>query len=84
MTSVSPDFPGIEDLAHFGDGSLAYIKPISVEDAQQLIGDMGVVPPNLELYCLFGADGTPLAISDSQALALENALEHDLEAIRLH
>lgn len=72
------------ELAQFGDGALAYIKQISLADAKQLIGEMPEVAGDAQLYCLFGADGTPLSISDSHALAFENAFEHDLQPIALH
>ncbi len=82
------DFANLElafsELAQFGDGALAYIKQISLADARELVGEIPDVPKNVELYCLFGADGTPLSISDSHALAFENAFEHDLKPIALH
>ncbi len=80
---TNPDL-SFDELARFGDGVLAYIKPISTEDAKALIGEMPDVPAGMELYCLFGADGTPLAISDSHETAFENAMDHDLEPIDLH
>ena len=84
MTVFSKDSLMLDDLAHFGDGVLAYIKQISPEDAKQLIGEMPEFPVGMALYCLFAADGTPLAISDSHETAFENAVDHDLEPIDLH
>ena len=72
------------ELKNFGDGALAYVKQISHADAKELIGEMPDVPSNMNLFCLFSANGTPLSISDSQALAFENAFENDLETIALH
>jgi len=74
----------IDELAVFGDGVLAYVKPISIDDAKDLVGEMGRIPDDIELFCLFSADGTPLAISDSKQSALDNAFEQDLEAVHLH
>lgn len=79
---IKNDF-SINDLALFGDGVLAYVKAISVEDAKDLIGTSEDIPDNIKLYCLFSANGTPLAISDSQTSAVANAFEHDLEPIHL-
>jgi len=73
-----------DELELFGDGVLAYIKPISIDDAESIVGDMGEVPKDIKLYCLFSANGTPLAISDSHETAFENAVDHDLEPIQLH
>ncbi len=72
------------ELENFGDGALAYVKQISHADAKELIGEMPDMPSNINLFCLFSANGTPLSISDSQALAFENAFEQDLETIALH
>ncbi len=84
MTEFPKDSLVLDELAHFGDGVLAYIKQISQEDAKELIGEMPEFPVDMELYCLFAADGTPLAISDSHETAFENAVDHDLEPIDLH
>jgi len=74
----------INDLALFGDGVLAYVKAISVADAKNIVGEDENIPADTKLFCLFSANGTPLAISDSQNSAVANAIEHDLEPIRLH
>ena len=84
MSEILKDAFSINDLAIFGDGVLAYIKPISVDDAKNIIGEMGEVPVDIKLFCLFSANGTPLAISDSPKTAFENAIDHDLEPIFLH
>ena len=73
-----------DQLENFGDGALAYVKQISHADAKELIGELPDMPNNINLFCLFSANGTPLSISDSQALAFENAFENDLETIALH
>lgn len=84
MTQTIKNEFSINDLALFGDGVLAYVKAISVDDAKELIGESEDIPDNIKLFCLFSANGTPLAISDSQTSAFANAFEHDLEPIHLH
>lgn len=84
MTPNSKEEFNINDLALFGDGVLAYVKAISVDDAKDIIGETEDIPDNIKLFCLFSANGTPLAISDSQTSAVANAFEHDLEPIHLH
>lgn len=83
MSQISSTDASMSDLALFGDGVLAYIKPISVSDAQEIIGDAGEIPQGMELFCLFSANGTPLAISDSPQTAFENAVDHDLKPVYL-
>jgi len=84
MNSANTSNYSINDLALFGDGILAYIKPISVDDAKSIIGGEENIPADVKLFCLFSANGTPLAISDSPQTAFENAIDHDLEPILLH
>jgi len=84
MTAYNKDEFNLNDLALFGDGVLAYVKAISVDDAKDIIGEYENIPDNIKLFCLFSANGIPLAISDSQTSAFANAFEHDLEPIHLH
>jgi len=71
-------------LARMGGGHLAYIRPIRVEEAMRILGAPIQAPPGAKLYGVFHADGQPLAITDSRAGALANALEHDLEPASVH
>jgi len=84
MSHMSKDEKLRDELALFGDGVLAYIKPISVDDARNIIGEIDEIPNGIKLFCLFSANGTPLAISDSHKTAFNSAIEHDLEPTRLH
>ncbi len=84
MTYANKDDFTVDDLALFGDGVLAYVKAISLADAKDIVGETDDIPDNVKLFCLFSANGTPLAISDSQNTAFANAFEHDLEPILLH
>jgi len=84
MTHMSKDEMLLNELALFGDGVLAYIKPISVDDARDIVGEIDEIPKDIKLFCLFSANGTPLAISDSHNTAFKNAIEHDLEPTQLH
>ena len=72
------------ELARMGGGRLAYIRPIRVEEAMRILGAPIEAPPGVRLYAAFHADGQPLAIADSRAAALANALEHDLEPASVH
>ena len=72
------------ELARMGGGRLAYVRPIRVEEAMRILGAPIQVPPGIELYAAFHADGQPLAIADSRAGALANVLENDLEPASVH
>ena len=55
-----------EDLALLGGGALGYIREIELDEAKKLLGGQAKVSPNSKLFCLYGADGTPVSISGSR------------------
>jgi hypothetical protein len=74
----------VEQLAHLGDGTLAYIKPIRSEEAARLFPQIGAIQPGLKLFALLGADGTPIVLTDSRDAAIANAWENELLTVSLH
>ena len=73
-----------EQLARLGDGSIAYVKPLSSEDAQRLFPQAPTMQPGLKLFALLSADGTPIMLTDSRDAALANAWSHELHTVGLH
>lgn len=73
-----------QDLARLGGGALAYIREIEGRDAMKLLGANARVPAKARLFCLYGADGTPVSISDSHDGATASASEHELLAVSVH
>lgn len=73
-----------EQLAHLGDGSIAYIKPIRSEDAARLFPQIGKIKAGLNLFALLAADGTPIMLTDSKDAAIANAWQHELQTVSLH
>ena len=53
-------------------------------DAIKLLGGKAKVPPAARLFCLYGADGTPVSISDSRDGAIGSAFEHELMPMSVH
>ena len=45
---------------------------------------MPPVVPELELWALLAADGTPIMLADSREAVVMNAHENDLETMSLH
>ena len=45
---------------------------------------MPQVAPDLELWALLGADGTPIMLADSREAVVLNAHENDLETLSIH
>ncbi|MFZ5674056.1 MAG: DUF1150 family protein [Pseudomonadota bacterium] len=73
-----------EELAVLGNGALGYIREIEPGHAAKLLGPQINVPGDIRLYCLYGADGTPMSISDSFEAASAAAREHELTAVTVH
>jgi hypothetical protein len=73
-----------EDLAMLGNGALGYIREIEPDNAAKLLGPQINVPGDIRLYCLYGADGTPMSISASFEAAFAAAREHELTPVTVH
>ncbi|XSG83087.1 MAG: DUF1150 family protein [Methyloligella sp. ZOD6] len=72
------------ELAMLGDGEVAYIKQLDAVVAQKLFPALREAPEGIDLYAVLGADGTPLALTDSWNAAVANVMENDLVAVSLH
>ena len=72
------------EFAQLGDGEVAYIKEMTSDEAEQMFPMVDGIPTGIALFALHGADGTPLALTDSRSAALAHALEDDLEVTALH
>ena len=66
------------ELAQLGDGEVAYIKQLDPEVAEKLFPALQSTPRGIDLFAVLGADGTPLALTDSRNAAIANAIENDL------
>jgi hypothetical protein len=73
-----------EELAMLGNGALGYIREIEPGHAAKLLGPQINVPGDIRLYCLYGADGTPMSISASFEAAFAAAREHELTPVTVH
>jgi hypothetical protein len=71
------------EFARLGGGQVAYIREINHERAAVLLGE-AAVPSGMKLFCLYAADGTPMAISGSHEAAVANAFQHELEPVTVH
>jgi len=71
-------------LAEWGEGKLAYLKPIKSDDLGRIFPGAPDIAPGLNLFVLLAANGMPIMITDSRDTAMANAWEHDLETVSLH
>jgi hypothetical protein len=72
------------ELAQLGDGEVAYIKQLDSAAAERLFPALSDAPKGIDLYAVLGADGTPLALTDSRNAAIANAIENDLVPVSVH
>jgi hypothetical protein len=72
------------ELAQLGDGEVAYIKQLDPEVAEKLFPALQSTPKGIDLFAVLGADGTPLALTDSRNAAIANAIENDLVPMSVH
>jgi hypothetical protein len=77
--AISPD-----QLARLGGGHVGYIREIGAEAASKALGQPVRLQDDQRLFCLYQADGTPIAISPSREAALASALEHELLPMSVH
>ena len=73
-----------DEFALWGEGHVAYIKPISGAQAADLLGIESEIDADQVLYVLHGADGSYMAISDSLEGLEANAVERNLQTMSLH
>jgi hypothetical protein len=72
------------ELARLGGGEVAYIKVLSVEEARQMFPAIEGLPAGVRLFALHGADGTPIALTDSRQAALSHAMDGELAIASVH
>lgn len=72
------------DLLKLGGGHIAFIKTMTPDQAKAMFPAIDGLPQGLDLYCLFAADGTPIALTDSMQAAVGHAMGDELELQTLH
>lgn len=68
----------------FGDGQIAYVRPMMSEEVHELFPEAPELAPGMRLWALLSAVGRPIMLTDSRDVALANARENDLETLSLH
>lgn len=82
-SAVSPIVSAIE-LAKIGDRKVAYIKEMTTDEARKAFPTITGLPSGINLFALHGADGTPLALTDSRQAAVGHAMGDELEIASIH
>lgn len=72
------------EFAHLGAGELGYIRKIRSQDVSRVFPEAPEMSPDIDLWALFGADGTPILLTDNRSSTFYKAAEDDLETVSLH
>lgn len=72
------------DLAHLGAGEVGYIRKMRSEEVSRVFPEAPSMDPDLDLWALFGADGTPILLTDNRSSTFFKAAEDNLRTVSLH
>ncbi len=72
------------DFARLGGEHVGYIRILSCDDARRMFPFLEGLPKDGTLYSLHGADGTPIALTDTLQAAIGHAEEGELAVVGLH
>lgn len=66
-------------FAELGCGQIAYIRPVTSDEAKEMFPTATGISKNTDLFVLHDAAGTPLMLTDTREAAYGSAIENDLE-----
>ncbi|RYC09954.1 DUF1150 family protein [Ciceribacter ferrooxidans] len=72
------------ELAHLGTGEVGYIRKMRYDEISRCFPEAPEVDPRLDLWALFGADGTPILLTDNRSSTFYKAAEDELQTVSLH
>lgn len=72
------------ELAHLGAGEVGYIRKMRSDEVLRCFPEAPDIDPALDLWALFGADGTPILLTDNRSSTFFKAAEDDLKTVSLH
>ncbi|MDP3897117.1 MAG: DUF1150 family protein [Mesorhizobium sp.] len=71
-------------LAHLGEGAVAYLREIDSDDLKSRFPGMPEIESGLKLWALFAADGRPILLTDARDSAIAGAFQNDLMPVSIH
>ncbi|OJT98423.1 DUF1150 domain-containing protein [Metarhizobium album] len=74
----------LSELAHLGAGEVGYIRKMRYDEINRCFPEAPEIDPSLDLWALFGADGTPLLLTDNRSSTFFKAAEDELRTVSLH
>jgi len=72
------------ELANIGTGEVAYIRKMDWNEVSRCFPEAPDIDPDVDLWALFGADGTPILLTDNRSSTFYRAAEDELKTVSLH
>jgi len=72
------------EFAHLGAGNFCYIRKMRSDEVARVFPEAPDMDPDVDLWALFGADGTPILLTDNRSSTFFKAAEDELETVSLH
>ncbi|MFT4000120.1 MAG: DUF1150 family protein [Rhizobium sp.] len=72
------------ELANIGAGEVAYIRKMDWSEVSRCFPEAPDIDPDVDLWALFGADGTPILLTDNRSSTFYRAAEDELKTVSLH
>lgn len=69
------------ELAHLGEGTIAYVRKITSDDLVARFPGLPHIQSGIDLWAVFGANGQPMMVADEQAVAISAAVNRDLRPV---
>jgi hypothetical protein len=87
MEKITPAMtvPNLSEMefASLGEGEVAYIREMSSQEARDLFPEVKI-PEGIEIFAVHGADGRPIALTDTRFAAIGSAKEQNLDIVSVH
>jgi len=72
------------DLAHLGEGHVAYLREMDGEELKGKFPGLPEIPGGAKLWALFAANGQPILLADARERAIAGAFENELVPVSIH
>ena len=72
------------ELAHIGEGSVAYLREMASDELMGKFPGMPEIQSGTMLWALFAANGQPILLSDERDRVIAGAVANDLVPVSIH
>ena len=72
------------EFRHLGEGKVGFVRRVTAGDLKARFPGLPAMADEIRLWGLFGADGSPMVLSDERANVVEAAEDHELTTVSVH